>query len=203
MALLSGLIGGLINAAQAQVLELTPQVKRQFLLGFVICRLLSLPATYYSNVAFSYILSCRRMAARPAGSLGYLILARLVGWTLMGLMLGPGLDLRPCRPPTSQRAQSGDWSAAFWAESPSTLISMLIGRRAFLAAVRTEHDWTGDRTVYRTGAGTHQGRLAEGRGGPVARTRVQAGEAGRNHRTGGGKPRSDCSETPQLRHAMR
>ena len=43
LALLSGLIGGLINAAQEQVLELTPLVKRRFLQGFVICALLSLP----------------------------------------------------------------------------------------------------------------------------------------------------------------
>ncbi|HKD69533.1 MAG TPA: hypothetical protein VKB84_22025, partial [Candidatus Binataceae bacterium] len=85
MALLSGLIGGLINASQDQVLELTPLVKKRLVQGFVFCALLSLPATYYSNSAFAAILNAGGWRVGQAGGIGYLIMGRLVGWSMMGL----------------------------------------------------------------------------------------------------------------------
>ncbi len=93
LALLSGLIGGLINASRAQMLELTPAVKRRFLEGFIICALLSLPATYYSNEAFAAILNAGGWRIGQAGNLAYLIFGRLVGWSLMGAMLGAGVGI--------------------------------------------------------------------------------------------------------------
>src|SRR5690348_12279142 len=93
LALLSGLIGGLINASQLQVLELTPIAKRRFLQGFLICALLSIPATYYSNEAFAAILNAGGWRVGQAGAIAYLIFGRLVGWAMMGALLGVGVGI--------------------------------------------------------------------------------------------------------------
>ncbi len=113
LALLSGLIGGLINASQAQVLELTPLVKRRFLQGFVICALLSLPATYYSNEAFAAILNAGGWRIGQAGAMAYLIFGRLVGWALMGVMLGAGVGLATFSPPNIAKGAIGGLAGGF------------------------------------------------------------------------------------------
>src|SRR5579863_6011891 len=93
MAILSGLIGGFVIAAEGQSFEITPQAKRRFLRGFVICFLLSLPATYYSNLAFGAILNAGGWGVGHPGSELALRVARVTGWTMMGLMLGAGVGL--------------------------------------------------------------------------------------------------------------
>ncbi|MGO9056649.1 MAG: FHA domain-containing protein [Candidatus Binataceae bacterium] len=123
MALLSGMIGGMINAAQAQMLELTPQVKRCFLIGFVTCSVLSLPATYYSNLAFTYILEAGGWQVGHPGGMGYLILARLVGWMLMGLMLGAGVGLATLSPPNIPKGALGGLVGGFLGGITFDLIS--------------------------------------------------------------------------------
>ena len=113
LALLSGLIGGLINAAQEQVLELTPLVKRRFLQGFVICALLSLPATYYSNEAFAAILNAGGWRIGQAGAMAYLIFGRLIGWALMGVLLGAGVGLATFSPPNIAKGAIGGLAGGF------------------------------------------------------------------------------------------
>ncbi|HLH78057.1 MAG TPA: FHA domain-containing protein [Candidatus Binataceae bacterium] len=113
MAVLSGLIGGFINAAQNQELALTPQMQRRFLIGFGICALLSLPATYYSNRAFSYILTAGGWGVGHAGSMVYLIAARLTGWTLMGLMLGLGVGIATFVAGNLLKGAAGGWVGGF------------------------------------------------------------------------------------------
>ena len=125
MALLSGMIGGLINAAQAQMLELTPQVKRRFLVGFGICSVLSLPATYYSNLAFSYILAAGGWQVDHPGAMGYLILARLAGWMLMGLMLGAGVGLATLSLPNIPKGAIGGLVGGFLGGITFDLISRI------------------------------------------------------------------------------
>ena len=93
MALMAGLIGGMILAADEQTLEVTPQTQRRFLRGFILCFILSIPANYYSNVVFQAILNLGGWDTGHPGSLFSLIMARLVGWTLMGMMLGVGVGL--------------------------------------------------------------------------------------------------------------
>ena len=96
-------------------------------MGFVICALLSLPATYYSNVAFSYILApADGASARPA-SFEYLILARLVGWTLMGLMLGAGVGIATFSPANILKGAAGGWVGGFLGGLAFDAISMLSG----------------------------------------------------------------------------
>lgn len=113
LALLSGLIGGLINASQEQVLELTPLVKRRFVQGFVICALFSLPATYYSNEAFAAILNAGGWRIGQAGAMAYLIFGRLIGWALMGVLLGAGVGLATFSPPNIAKGAIGGLAGGF------------------------------------------------------------------------------------------
>lgn len=113
MALLSGLIGGMIVASDQQTLGITPLTRRRFLRAFVICFVLSLPATYYSNLAFTYILSAGGWGVNHAGSIVYLVAGRLAGWTLMGVMLGAGVGVATFSLPNLWKGAAGGWVGGF------------------------------------------------------------------------------------------
>jgi len=89
--ILAGMIGGMITAAASQRFELTPAVKKLFFRGFVICLLVAIPETYYSNLIFTAILDAGGWGTGHPGSLAYLVFGRLVSWSLMGLLLGAGV----------------------------------------------------------------------------------------------------------------
>ncbi len=93
MAILSGMIGGLILASDEQKIELTPTVRNRFILGFVVCFILALPANYYSNIVFSEILNFGGWGTGHPGSIGFLIFGRVVSWMMMGTMLGAGVGI--------------------------------------------------------------------------------------------------------------
>jgi pSer/pThr/pTyr-binding forkhead associated (FHA) protein len=93
MAILSGLIGGFILASDEQKFELTPTVRNRFILGFVVCFLLAIPANYYSNIVFSEILSFGGWGTGHQGSVFYLIIGRVTSWMMMGTMLGAGVGI--------------------------------------------------------------------------------------------------------------
>lgn len=93
MALFWGIVGGFIVAAQNKTLNLTPTVRRRFLTGLAICFLIGLPAVYYSNVVFTAILAAGGWGANHPGSEGYLVLARIAGWVMMGFVSGAGVGL--------------------------------------------------------------------------------------------------------------
>src|SRR5215467_14120288 len=93
VALVAGMIGGMILAAEDNSLAITPVAKRRFLLGFIVCLALALPETYYSDRIFSKILSAGGWGVGHPGSELYLVGGRLIGWTLMGLMLGVGVGV--------------------------------------------------------------------------------------------------------------
>jgi len=113
MALLSGLIGGMIVASEQQSLEVTALTRRRFLRGFVICFILSLPATYYSNLAFTYILAAGGWGINQAGSIAYLVAGRLAGWTLMGVMLGAGVGVATFSLGNLLKGAAGGWVGGF------------------------------------------------------------------------------------------
>ncbi len=135
MAVLSGLIGGLITAAEGQSIELSDQTKRRLARGFIICALLSLPATYYSNLAFSYILNAGGWGINQQGSPIYLFLGRTAGWALMGLMLGAGVGLATFSIPNVIKGAAGGWVGGFLGgllfdvigQSSGGLMSRLVG----------------------------------------------------------------------------
>ena len=93
VALVAGMIGGMILAAEGNSLEITSMAKRRFLLGFIVCLVLALPETYYSDLIFSKILRAGGWGIDHPGSELYLVGGRLIGWTFMGLMLGLGVGL--------------------------------------------------------------------------------------------------------------
>ncbi len=93
MAVLSGLIGGLILASDEQKFQLTRTVRNRFILGFVVCSILAIPANYYSNIVFSEILDYGGWGTGHQGSLFFLIAGRVVSWMMMGTMLGAGVGI--------------------------------------------------------------------------------------------------------------
>jgi pSer/pThr/pTyr-binding forkhead associated (FHA) protein len=93
MALMAGMIGGMIVAAEDQSLAITPAMRRRFLRGFFICLAISIPETYFSNRIFTSILAAGGWTVNRSGSEFFLVLARVIGWSLMGLMLGAGVGL--------------------------------------------------------------------------------------------------------------
>ncbi len=144
MALMAGAIGGLVLAAEDNSLELTPRVRSRFMRGFVVCVLLSLPATYYSNIAFRAILSAGGWGVDQAGSDFYMVLARVVGWTLMGMMLGAGVGLATLSLPNVLKGASGGTVGGFVGGltfdliaslSQSGMLSRLVGLSAIGLAI--------------------------------------------------------------------
>jgi pSer/pThr/pTyr-binding forkhead associated (FHA) protein len=113
MSILAGLIGGAILAAEGKTLELTRAVRRRFLIGFAVCAILAIPENYYSDLAFTAILSAGGWGVGQPGSMLYLILGRLVGWTLMGLMLGVGVGLASLSPNNIVKGAAGGWVGGF------------------------------------------------------------------------------------------
>jgi pSer/pThr/pTyr-binding forkhead associated (FHA) protein/uncharacterized membrane protein len=126
MALMAGLIGGLILAAEDNSLqfnrravfpfvslEVSAQAKRRALRGFILCFILAIPANYYSNVAFGAILNAGGWDVGHPGSVFYLILARLIGWTLMGMMLGVGVGLSTLSLRNVVKGAAGGWVGGF------------------------------------------------------------------------------------------
>lgn len=126
MALMAGLIGALILATEDNSLrpvwrsdfpfvsvEASPQAKRLARRGFVLCFILAIPANYYSNVAFGAILNAGGWAVGHPGSIFYLILARLIGWTLMGMMLGIGVGLATLSLRNLLKGAAGGWVGGF------------------------------------------------------------------------------------------
>jgi pSer/pThr/pTyr-binding forkhead associated (FHA) protein len=93
VALVAGMIGGMVLAAEENSLEVTPLARRRFVLGFIVCLVLALPETYYSDLIFSKILRAGGWGVGQAGSEFYLVTGRLIGWAFMGLMLGVGVGL--------------------------------------------------------------------------------------------------------------
>jgi pSer/pThr/pTyr-binding forkhead associated (FHA) protein len=93
MAILSGLIGGLILASDEQKLEVTPITRNRFVLGFVVCLILAIPANYYSNIVFSEILNYGGWGLGHQGSVFYLIVGRVISWVMMGTMMGAGVGI--------------------------------------------------------------------------------------------------------------
>src|SRR5229473_3408399 len=73
MIILSGLIGGLILAAEGQQLEFNRDAQLRFARGFGFCMVLAYFGNIYSNDVFSWILSAGGWTLNAQGSLFYLV----------------------------------------------------------------------------------------------------------------------------------
>jgi pSer/pThr/pTyr-binding forkhead associated (FHA) protein len=126
MALMAGLIGGMILAAEGNSLpfaqrpdfpylsiDVSGQARRRFKRAFALCFILSIPANYYSNIVFNMILQAGGWNAGQPGSDFSLVAARTVGWTLMGMMLGVGVGLSTLSLRNVLKGAAGGWVGGF------------------------------------------------------------------------------------------
>ena len=93
MILLSGLIGGFILAAEGQQLEFNRDTQLRFARGFAICAFLAYFGNLYSNAVFTWILAAGGWTLNNPGSMFFLILGRIVSWSMMGAILGAGVGI--------------------------------------------------------------------------------------------------------------
>jgi pSer/pThr/pTyr-binding forkhead associated (FHA) protein len=97
-AIAAGLIGGLITAVEGSELRITPQTQQRFIRGFLLCAALSIVATYVANSVFNAILifggaRFSTTGEMIAGSIAVLVFARVIGWTIDGMLIGLGVGL--------------------------------------------------------------------------------------------------------------
>jgi pSer/pThr/pTyr-binding forkhead associated (FHA) protein len=93
MALMAAAIGGMLMAVADQRFELTAATRRRFILGFVVCAVTAMPGNYYANELFNVLLRAGGAAPDQTGPGFILVLARTLGWALMGLTIGVGVGL--------------------------------------------------------------------------------------------------------------
>jgi pSer/pThr/pTyr-binding forkhead associated (FHA) protein len=97
-ALAAGAIGGFITAVDTSDIRLTPEAKRRFIRGFLICGALSVVSTFVGNLVFNWVLQAGGVAFSPngelvTGSMVTLVFARLMGWAIDGALVGAGVGL--------------------------------------------------------------------------------------------------------------
>jgi pSer/pThr/pTyr-binding forkhead associated (FHA) protein len=94
----AGAIGAFITAVDTSDVRVTPESKRRFIRGFVICALLSLVSTYFGNYVFNLVLTAGGVGFSAngklvSGSIVTLVIARLMGWAIDGALVGAGVGL--------------------------------------------------------------------------------------------------------------
>src|SRR5581483_8788719 len=97
-ALAAGSIGAFITAVNGSELSITPESKRRFVRGFVLCGVLSLLSTYLGNYVFNLVLAAGGVRFSESGqiisgSIVTLVIARLFGWAIDGALVGAGVGL--------------------------------------------------------------------------------------------------------------
>ncbi len=97
-AIAAGAIGAFITAVDTSDVRVTPEAKRRFTRGFVICAVLSLLSTYLGNFVFNSVLQAGGVGFSPSGelvsgSIVTLVIARLLGWAIDGALVGAGVGL--------------------------------------------------------------------------------------------------------------
>ncbi len=127
MALLSGFIGGFIVASEGQTLQITPEVRKRFLRGAIICLVLALPANYYSNEVFTWILNAGGWGLNQQGSIPYLVAGRVTSWMMMGAMLGAGVGIATLTLANVLKGAAGGWVGGFAGGVTFDLINQVTG----------------------------------------------------------------------------
>jgi pSer/pThr/pTyr-binding forkhead associated (FHA) protein len=97
-AIAAGLIGAFITAVESSELRITPESKRRFIRGFLICFALSFVSTWLGNEAFNTVLQAGGVGFSAdgrmvSGSIITLVIARLLGWAIDGALVGAGVGL--------------------------------------------------------------------------------------------------------------
>jgi pSer/pThr/pTyr-binding forkhead associated (FHA) protein len=131
MALLSGLIGGFILAAEGQQLEWTPETQKRLLRGAIVCFILAVPSNYYSNYVFSWILSAGGWGLNQQGSVAYLVIGRVTSWMMMGAMLGAGVGIATLTAANVLKGAAGGWVGGFAGGITFDLVNQITGGGLF------------------------------------------------------------------------
>ena len=113
MALVAGMIGGMIVAAEGKSLEITAAAKRRFMRGFILCFLLAIPGNYCSDYIFTKILFAGGWGSGQPGSEVYLVIARVISWTFMGFIVGVGVGLATYSLRNILKGAIGGWVGGF------------------------------------------------------------------------------------------
>jgi pSer/pThr/pTyr-binding forkhead associated (FHA) protein len=97
-AIAAGLIGAFITAVESSEVRITPESKRRFTRGFLICFALSFVSTWLGNYVFNSVLQAGGVAFSAdgrmvSGSIVILVIARLFGWAIDGALVGAGVGL--------------------------------------------------------------------------------------------------------------
>ena len=97
-ALAAGAIGAFITAVDTSDPRITPEARRRFVYGFLICAGLSFLSTYLGNLVFNWVLQAGGVGFSPdgqlvSGSVITLVIARLMGWAIDGALVGAGVGL--------------------------------------------------------------------------------------------------------------
>jgi pSer/pThr/pTyr-binding forkhead associated (FHA) protein len=98
MAILSGLIGAFIVAAEGQEIELNVETRKKFIRGFAICAIAGLFSNYISNYVFGLILTVGGWGFNHQGSMFFLVVARITSWVVMGGVLGAAVGVATFTP---------------------------------------------------------------------------------------------------------
>jgi pSer/pThr/pTyr-binding forkhead associated (FHA) protein len=97
-AIAAGAIGAFITAVEGSQVSITPESKRRFVRGFLICFGLSFISTWLGNYAFNSVLQAGGVGFNTngqmvSGSIVTLVIARLLGWAIDGALVGVGVGL--------------------------------------------------------------------------------------------------------------
>lgn len=107
MIILSGLVGGFILTAEGQQLEFNRDAQLRFARGFGICVVLAYFGNIYSNEVFSWILGAGGWTLNAQGSMFYLVLGRVISWTMMGATIGAGVGIATLKVPNILKGAAG------------------------------------------------------------------------------------------------
>ena len=177
MAFAAGAIGAFITAVDTSDVRVTPESKRRFIRGFVICFLLSFLSTYLGNFVFNWVLQTGGVGFSPNGELvsGSIITLWIARLARMGNRRSAGGRRRRTGDAHDGKCSQGSpWRTGGWCHRRSQLRSHRRDRRRRdgFAVLRRSGHRPCDRIVHRAGARADQGSVGHGRAGPAARTPV-------------------------------
>ena len=176
-AFAAGAIGAFITAVDTSEVRITPEAKRRFTRGFLICAGLSLVSTWLGNFVFNWVLQTGGVTFSTngelvSGSVITLVIARLMGWAIDGALVGAGVGLATLTMENVPKGAVGGLVGGAVGGIGFDLIGCDRRRRAGFTILWRSGHRPCDRTVHWTGPRTDQGRVGHGRAGAAARAPV-------------------------------
>jgi pSer/pThr/pTyr-binding forkhead associated (FHA) protein len=127
MCVLSGLIGGFIVAAEGQRLDFKRDAQLRFARGFGICAFLAYFGNGWSNALFTAMLNAGGWGVGHEGSALFLVLGRVISWTMLGAVLGAGVGIATLSPPNILKGGLGGVVGGFLGGFTFDFINLITG----------------------------------------------------------------------------